>query len=99
MKFTEEDREIVARVKRNVPFILAVVASAPLFFLALISAISGSYISFVFFSLAQVFFVLAFHREHKWPKLKSAAVVIFCLVLGVLFFYQQPNSPISLHLP
>jgi 4-amino-4-deoxy-L-arabinose transferase-like glycosyltransferase len=86
MKFTEEDREIIERIKRNAPFLIkGTLASLPFFFLSLACMVTGSIISGMLFCLAQAFTLLAFHREQKWSKKKSFLVVACCFFLGILF--------------
>lgn len=85
MNFTEEDREIIERIKRNAPFLIkGTAASLPFMFLSMACMVTGSIISGLLFAAAQIFALMAFHREQKWSKKKSFLVVACCCVLGIL---------------
>jgi len=87
MNLTEEDQEIIERIKRNAPFLIkGTLASLPFLFLSMAAMVSGSIISGLFFGAAQLFALMAFHREQKWSKKKSFLVVACCCVLSILFF-------------
>lgn len=86
MNLTNEDKEIIERVKRNIPFILkGTIVSLPFMFLSMASMVTGSIVSGLCFGTAQLFSLMAFHKEQKWSKKKSFTVVACCFVLGILF--------------
>lgn len=85
MKFTQEDIEIIDKIKTNAPpFIKGALLSLPFIVLAMAAFVSGTKLSALVFITAQFFCMTCFHRENRLTVPKKIIVITILFVVGVL---------------